>query len=111
MQTSAWRITSPLLSASRAERCADEPRERDGWVRDLEVAALAEKALRELDERALAEVVGPRLERETEETDLSESHLDDGVERPLKMSLIRRQDALQDGQLEVGVARRVQEST
>src|SRR5207247_10865858 len=90
---------------------AHEPRERDGRVIDLEIEALAEQALRELDERALAEVVGPRLERQAEETDLPASHLDDGVARLLEVPLIRRLHTLQNGQLEVGMARRVQECT
>ena len=90
---------------------ADEAGERDDGVVDPELESLAEQPLRELDERALAQVVGAGLEREADEADAAEPGGDDGVDDPPQVPLVRRQHALEQRHLDVGLPGRVDERT
>src|SRR2546426_1165320 len=86
---------------------ADQFREKHILVVDAELASLAEQLLGEDDDRALAQVVGARLEAETEQADLLLARFHDLVERLLDLQLVARQNLRDDRQLDVHFLRAV----
>src|SRR6185295_5615570 len=80
---------------------ADEPRQRDVPVVDLELQSFAEQRFREDDDRAFAEVVGARLETEAEHTNLLLPGLHHLIEGALNLQLVARQNRLNQRQLDV----------
>ena len=69
--------------------------ERHGRVVDPQVEALSEQMLRQLDERALAQVVGAGLEREAEQPDATSAACHDHVDGSSQMPLVGAQDAVE----------------
>src|SRR5437763_512634 len=81
---------------------AHQPGEADVGVVDLEVVAVAEQALGQLDQRRLAQVVGARLERQPEQPDLALPGARDQLERALQVFVVGREDMRKDRYRDIG---------
>src|SRR6266542_1907945 len=88
---------------------AHEARERDLGVVDPQVEALAQQPFAQLDEGTLAQVVGERLEREPEDAHPPPPDAHDRIDDRLQMTVVRRENRLEDRQGEIRSAGRVQQ--
>src|SRR5688572_28495540 len=75
---------------------ADQPVEVDERIVDLELVALSDQPLRERDERALAQVIRPRLEAESEEPDLPGAELAHDLHGLVDVGVVRWDDGAEE---------------
>ena len=86
---------------------ANQAGEGDILVVDAKLVAFAKERFRQDDNRALAQIVGARLEAESEEADPLLAAVDDLFERMLDLKLVAAEDLLNHRHLEVHFLRTI----